>query len=55
MELAPKPLVVKTLKEKANKAGLSLNAYLNPFLNAIAEGTLVMAPHCPPASKERVL
>jgi hypothetical protein len=47
MELAPKPLVVKKLKEKAQKAGVSLNAYMMPYLNAIADGTLVMVPHFP--------
>lgn len=53
MELAPKPIVEKKLKQKAAQAGVSLNAYLAPYLNAIAEGTLVMVPHFPPPSQQQ--
>jgi predicted HicB family RNase H-like nuclease len=53
MELAPKPLVEKKLKEQARKAGVSLNAYLAPYLNAIAEGSLVMVPHFPPPRQQK--
>ena len=41
MEISPKPVVVKKLKELAAKEGLTLNAYLTPFLNDIAAGKLV--------------
>ncbi|UOQ53047.1 hypothetical protein [Hymenobacter cellulosivorans] len=50
MELSPKPLVVKKLKELARKEGVSLNAFLIPFLNDVAEGRLVRVPHYPPAA-----
>ena len=51
MELAPKPLVHKQLKALAAKEGVSLNAYLMPFLNDIAAGRLVRVPHYPPPAK----
>lgn len=41
MEISPKPLVVKKLKQLAAAEGISLNAYLTPFLNDIAAGKLV--------------
>ncbi len=40
MEINPKPLVVKKLKEMAAKEGISLNALLVPYLNDIASGKL---------------
>lgn len=53
MELAPKPLVVKKIKELAAKEGVSMNAFLIPFINDIAEGRLVRVPHYPPPKSER--
>lgn len=41
MEVNPKPLVVKKLKEMAAKEGISLNALVVPYLNDIASGKLV--------------
>jgi predicted HicB family RNase H-like nuclease len=41
MEVTPKLLVVKKLKEIAAKEGISLNALITPFLNDIAAGRLV--------------
>jgi hypothetical protein len=41
MELNPKPLIAKKLKEMAAKEGVSLNALLVPYLNDIAAGRLV--------------
>ena len=41
MEVTPKLLVVKKLKETAAKEGISLNALITPFLNDIAAGRLV--------------
>ncbi|SNC67338.1 hypothetical protein SAMN06265337_1916 [Hymenobacter gelipurpurascens] len=52
MELAPKPLVVKKLKDLARKEGVSLNALLVPFLNDIAEGRLVRVCHYPPPQQQ---
>jgi hypothetical protein len=40
MQISPKPLVVKKLKEMAAKEGISLNALITPFLNDIAAGKL---------------
>jgi hypothetical protein len=40
MQISPKPLVVKKLKEMAAREGISLNALLTPFLNDIAAGKL---------------
>jgi predicted HicB family RNase H-like nuclease len=40
MQISPKPIVVKKLKEMAAKEGISLNALITPFLNDIASGKL---------------
>jgi hypothetical protein len=45
MEINPRPLVAKKLKELAQKEGISVNAMLVPFLNDIAAGRLVRSPH----------
>jgi len=47
MEVSPKPVVVKKLKELAMKEGITLNAFIVPFLNDIAAGRLVRVPHYP--------
>jgi predicted HicB family RNase H-like nuclease len=47
MVVNPKPNVVKTLKKLAAAEGISLNAYVTPFLNDIAAGRLVRVPHYP--------
>jgi predicted HicB family RNase H-like nuclease len=41
MEINPRPLVAKKLKEMAAKEGISLNALIVPYLNDIADGRLV--------------
>jgi hypothetical protein len=41
MEINPRPLVARKLKEMAAKEGISVNAMLVPFLNDIASGKLV--------------
>jgi hypothetical protein len=41
MEINPRPLVAKKLKEMAAKEGISLNALIVPYLNDIASGKLV--------------
>lgn len=48
MELNPRPQVAQKLKQQAAEQGLTLNAYLTPFLNDIAAGRLVRVPHYPP-------
>ena len=48
MEINPMPHVAKRLKEQAQKEGLTLNAYLVPFLNDIAAERLIRVPHFPP-------
>lgn len=51
MELNPLPAVTKKLKQQAAAQGLTLNAYLTPFLNDIASERLVRVPHYPPQGK----
>lgn len=41
------------LRQKIAKHGGAINAYMLPFINAIADGTLVMVPHFPPPKSER--
>jgi hypothetical protein len=53
MEVNPRPTVVKKLKEQADAEGLTLNAYLTPFLNDIAAGRLVRVPHYPPPAQQQ--
>jgi hypothetical protein len=48
MEVNPKPKVVQKLKKLAEDEGVSLNAFLTPFLNDIASGRLTRVPHYPP-------
>jgi hypothetical protein len=45
MELNPNPEVRKKLKKLAKDEGISMNAFLVPFLNDIAAGRLVRSPH----------
>jgi hypothetical protein len=45
MEINPRPLVARKLKELAQKEDISVNAMLVPFLNDIAAGRLVRSPH----------
>lgn len=40
------------IRAQAAKAGVPINAYLAPFLNAIATGQLVMVPHFPPPQQQ---
>lgn len=40
------------IRSQAAKAGIPINAYLAPFLNAIATGQLVMVPHFPPPQQQ---
>ncbi|RZJ89444.1 MAG: hypothetical protein EOO60_10005 [Hymenobacter sp.] len=47
MEVNPRPQVVEKLKKQAAEEGLTLTAYLVPFLNDIAAGRLVRVPHYP--------
>lgn len=50
MDIRPMPHVAKKLKKMAQEQGISYNAVLVPFLNAIAAGELVMSPQfLPPA------
>jgi hypothetical protein len=51
MEVNPRPQVVQELKKQAEAQGLTLNAYLMPFLNDIAAGRLVRVPHYPAQQK----
>jgi len=53
MEVNPLPAVAKKLKQQAQAEGLTLNAYLTPFLNDIAAGRLVRVPHYPPAAGQQ--
>jgi hypothetical protein len=53
MEVNPKPQVVEKLKKQAEAEGLTLNAYLMPFLNDIAAGRLVRVPHYPAPEREK--
>jgi hypothetical protein len=53
MEVNPRPQIVEKLKEQAQAEGLTLNAYLVPFLNDIASGRLTRVPHYPPPSQEK--
>jgi hypothetical protein len=41
------------IRKKAAKAGLPITQYLAPFLNAIADGSLVMVPHFPPPGQQQ--
>lgn len=47
MDINARPQIVKTLKKQAAAEGLTLTAYLTPFLNDIASGRLVRVPHYP--------
>ena len=47
MELNPPEKTVKELKKKAQAEGITLNAFITPFLNDIANGRLVRVPHYP--------
>ena len=51
MELNPLPEVQKKLRDQARAEGLTLNAYLVPFLNDVAAGRLVRVPHYPPPAQ----
>ena len=53
MEVNPRPQVVKKLKEQAQAEGLTLTAYLVPFLNDIAAGRLVRVPQYPPVPPQQ--
>jgi hypothetical protein len=48
IHLNPTEQTADAIRKQAAKAGVSVNAYLAPFLNAVASGTLVMVPHFPP-------
>lgn len=52
MELNPPPKTVKELKRQAAAEGVTLNAYITPFLNDIAAGRLVRVPHYPPQTQK---
>lgn len=47
MEVNPPQKTVAKLKELAQQEGVSLNSYITPFLNDIAQGRLVRVPHYP--------
>jgi hypothetical protein len=47
LKLNPPESTADSIRQKAAKMGVSTNAYMAPYLQAIAEGTLVMAPHFP--------
>lgn len=51
METNPPQKTVQRLKELAREEGITLNAFLVPFLNDIAQGRLVRVPHYPAPSK----
>lgn len=42
----------QAIRSQAAKAGVPINAYLAPFLNAIGNGTLTMVPHFPPQPQQ---
>ncbi|GAA4362798.1 hypothetical protein GCM10023185_31080 [Hymenobacter saemangeumensis] len=53
LHLAPTQSTVDTIRRLAQKEGISVNAYLVPFLNDIAEGRLVRVPHYPAPQREQ--
>ncbi len=53
MQVNPRPQVVEKLKKQAEAEGLTLNAYITPFLNDIAAGRLVRVPHYPPVPAQQ--
>jgi hypothetical protein len=54
LKLNPPESTADAIRQKAAKMGVSTNAYMAPYLQAIAEGTLVMVPYfpVPPPKKE---
>ena len=53
MEVNPHPHIAKKLKKLAADEGVTLNAFITPFLNDIAAGRLVRVPHYPPPQPVR--
>ena len=51
METNPPKKTVERLKALAKAEGITLNAFVVPFLNDIAQGRLVRVPHYPATSK----
>ena len=47
LHLAPPTDTCDLLRKLAAKEGISVNAYLVPFLNDIAHGRLLRVPHYP--------
>ncbi|WP_400190670.1 hypothetical protein [Hymenobacter sp. B81] len=53
IHLNPTPSTADAIRQKAARAGVSVNAFLAPFLNAIADGSLTMVVHFPPPSQQK--
>lgn len=53
LKVFPQPTTEDQIRKKAAKAGVPITQYLAPFLNAIADGTLVMVPHFPPPAQQK--
>lgn len=47
IHLAPPKETADAIRRMAAKEGVSVNAYITPFLNDIANGRLVRVPHYP--------
>jgi hypothetical protein len=47
LHLAPPDETCEQLRRLAAKEGISVNAYVVPFLNDIAQGRLLRVPHYP--------
>ncbi|KUG06884.1 hypothetical protein [Solirubrum puertoriconensis] len=50
LKLNPAESIADEIRKQAASLGISVNAYMAPYLNAIARKELVMVPHFPPPS-----
>jgi hypothetical protein len=48
LKLNPPEETADKIRSKAAKLGVSTNAFLAPFLDAIADGRLILQPYYPP-------
>jgi hypothetical protein len=51
LKLNPAETIADEIRKQASALGISVNAYMAPYLNAIATKQLVMVPHFPPPPK----
>jgi hypothetical protein len=53
LKLNPAESIADAIRKQASEMGISVNAYMAPYLDAIAKKNLIMVPHFPPPAQQQ--